>query len=145
MTDLIEKLERAEGPSRELFEEVFALCFPKPPSYTKAAQIKDFGDEYLAELSKAVVVWAESKARFNRMLDAEAWESAALTLVPEGCLFVLKTLWDADKTAGYAIIQHYAPTSTGGKRYDGETTGLAATPAIALCIATLRAKEADNG
>ena len=65
---------------------------------------------------------------------------AALSLVPSGCLFMARTLWDDGKTSGYAVIQHYEPTETQGLRYDGESVAIAATPALALTAAALRAR-----
>ena len=69
--------------------------------------------------------------RFMRMLDAEAYESAALTLVPEGwtCFHLFRVkgcrfVWEA-------VIGPELP----------DYRGQAATPALAICIAALRAGE----
>lgn len=144
LLDLAARCESAPGPDRELDAEIAASVryFPQNIGYvwkndlepnvpetgrvTCVTILGTFGPHYAAP-------------HFTASIDA------AMMLVPEGCLFVLKTLWDDDKTAGYAIIQHYAPTETGGKRYDGETTALAAPPALALTAAALRARAQIEG
>lgn len=120
MSDLIERLERADGPSRRLFAEVFKAIFP--PVLSK--------DSTVEECERADL----RAYRFFRMLDAEAWESAALMLVPGGWTGFVAVdadnetwLWPCNSimTRGFRIAHKIS--------------------AIALCIATLKAKDADNG
>ena len=129
--ELIEKLERAEGPSRELFEAAWV-----------AIHHEGYGPENERDTCRLC-------ERFNRMLDAEAWESAALTLVPEGW-----RPYSADMSVkGRTMFLIEGPKAQWSTDEDGEkcagndwySQGIAATPAIALCIAALKAKEADNG
>ena len=123
--ELIEKLERAEGPSRELFEEVFVVIRGRPFVWRH-----EDGDHE----STDPILW-----RFLRMLNAEAWESAALMLVPEG--------WTYEGRQGPSGFPHLWTLSTikcGDVRYT-TVMGRARFAAIALCIAALKAKEADNG
>lgn len=142
--ELIERLERAEAPSRELDAEIAALVHVD-------ADGLDF--EAFPEPSGKVTIYFPSKVkqayaahRYTASIDA------ALTLVPEG--------W---RIAGFAEYGHgmkwkgriycalvpsdlshlprtYAAHSAAAVRFDHP-----ATPAIALCIAALKAKEADNG
>ena len=102
--ELIEKLERAEGPSRELD-------------------------------------WAISDVLFGQRLDASippytASIDAALMLVPEGVLWSAEA-WDTNRV--------YPAHVRASAWVLGALRSYAATPAIALCITALRAKEADNG
>jgi hypothetical protein len=70
---------------------------------------------------------------FTRSLDA------ALTLVPEGYGFVVS---DADwKTARASVAWKNTPADFDAPYRDVR----AATPALALCIASLRAREQDDG
>lgn len=128
MTDLIARLEAATADQqRELLLEAFDELYPQ-------------------HLDTTV------RARFIIMLDAEAYESAALTLVPEG--------WQVDKLAqgwrcglwGCQLVPK--PSHKTLERFDrGETIGYRtadapnngrygiATPALAIVIAALRARE----
>lgn len=116
MTDLIERLERADGPSWELFQEAWLAVHH---------------DGYGLENERDTCRLCE---RFNRMLDAEAWTDAALMLVPDGWTGFVAVdadnetwLWSCNSAIkrGFRIAHKI--------------------PAIALCIATLKAKDADNG
>lgn len=129
--ELIEKLERADGPSRELDAEI-AQTLSLPWDYAA-----DWGPR-----GRDIQV----AHRYTASIDA------ALTLVPEGwriagfveyghgmkwkgriyCALVPSDLSHLPRT--------YAAHSAAAVRCDH-----AATPAIALCIAALKAKEADNG
>jgi hypothetical protein len=83
--------------------------------------------------------WITPKAcgRAIRMVDAEAYESAALTLVPDGWRWSLDwTQRPPYQDCGRADL--YAP-GRGIKPPDVQDV-YAATPAIALCIAALKAR-----
>lgn len=126
--ELIEKLERAEAPSRELDAEIAALVHVD-------ADGLDF--EAFPEPSGKVTIYFPSKVkqayaahRYTASIDA------ALTLVPEGALWSVEP-WDTNGV--YPAHVRASAWVLGAPR------GYAATPAIALCIAALRVKEADNG
>lgn len=72
--------------------------------------------------------------RFLKMLCAEAYESAAMSLVPEGLSGRLS--W----CAGAAAAEVYSP----GKLGAATGTVAAATPALALTAAALRALASDQ-
>lgn len=114
MDNLIEKLERADGDSKELYEGICKALLP--------------------QLGAS---WGE---KFLRMVYAGAFESAALTLVPEGvewgCGSESET-YDAEPFGGYhALVYFPAPRFKTIKAY-------ASTPALAMCIATLKARGAN--
>ena len=115
--ELIEKLERADGPSRELDASI-QRAFAGSPS-----------DHWFAD-HKGVWVSDDSAPRYTASIDA------ALTLVPEGALWSAEA-WDTNGV--YPAHVRASAWVLGAPR------GYAATPAIALCIAALKAKEADNG
>lgn len=101
-TELIERLEAAEGPSRELFEEAAIICG---------------------------IAGTETALRFGTLLMHDAWEQAALMLVPEGWALALAITPDRS-IAGLskAVGQRAKP--------EGESQ----TPALAICIAALKAQ-----
>ena len=74
--------------------------------------------------------WIERKAIFDTLLDAEAYESAALTLVPADWHLSLNGVNDS----WHATIND----TRFGKA--GFETGYAPTPALAIVIARLRAR-----
>ena len=114
--ELIERLEKASGPERELFEAAFFVCFGKVSKSDNDAMAR--------------WIW------YSRLLDAAAWTDAALTLVPD---YINRRWYIADSdsnSAGQAVASVYHPADI--------TKGLiprsaGAIPAIALCIAALRA------
>lgn len=123
MTDLIERLERADGPSRELDWAIHALIMPKHHRmhpYLVGVFIDD------GQLGKVY-----SCPRYTASIDA------AITLVPEGFRWAL----------GYNGIDSGHPVGTASvfSPAGAMFKGSGATPALALCVAALRAKEADNG
>lgn len=115
MTDLIERLEAAEGPCRELMIDVGLAVFGKDP---------DSGDEYTYPEG----AWFNSPwRRFGALIGVEAWEQAALVLVPEGWDYTLYS-------RGEASVHR----SKNGRRVFHDAK--AQTPALSICIATLKAR-----
>lgn len=77
--------------------------------------------------------WPTSKAaRFCTLIDAEAYESAALMMVPEGWGWSIHT---SDFPGAFI-----AEVELEGREHGARAT----TPALALACAALRAKEANN-
>lgn len=72
--------------------------------------------------------------RFHMMLDAEAYESAAMTLVPEGWTWTLNHL--ERSTSAHMLSPGPYPT---------KARAVAATPALALAAAALRARANEQG
>lgn len=106
---LIERLEGAEGPSRELDAEIEALF------------TDERGNRPLKFFFNQVQSGHRRPPRFSSSIDA------ALTLVPEGWEWRL----DND-TSGECAPYRFGM----GQNMDCE----AATPALAICIASLRAR-----
>lgn len=124
---LAERVEKAEGPSRELDAEIQVRVFEKP-GYR-------FPDRVL---NRRPADWHEAASRFR-------WDGggghcpwpaytasldAAMTLVPKGMVFSLST----EEPGPWAWV--------GPKRGEGSEKPaiMAATPALALVAAALRAK-----
>ncbi|EQB09737.1 hypothetical protein [Novosphingobium lindaniclasticum] len=77
------------------------------------------------------------------MLQYSASLDAAMTLVPAGCLHMTRTIWDAaGKPVGLARIDKYEGSGAAMMWADG-FDAVAATPALALCAAVLRARAAE--
>lgn len=126
--ELIERLERSAGPDRELANDVLFAC-----GWT--AHETSIGPS-------RHVVWESPDGHGfedGDQPDPTASIDAALTLVPEGCRWtVFHPAYDQgiyqDGKAGADI--HSPRSSGGGPRWKG----FGATPAIALCIAALKAR-----
>lgn len=68
---------------------------------------------------------------------------AAMSLVPEGCLFTARTVWNKMTPAGLGFISRYEKGEFNGHErlyWMDEHQAVAATPALALCAAALRAQ-----
>lgn len=114
---LAERCEAAREPSRRLDYDIFCACVP-------------MGERAYWEPDNR-------ENHFTASLDA------AMTLVPEGCLHMARTLWDDGKTCGQAMVSQYSDTPK-GKFWAVDHAGLGATPALALCAATLKALAAQE-
>lgn len=142
---LIERLEKATGPSRELDGLIGRSLETMPTATfeTKAPFPSLEGMYWVlgrkdSESGPHEERWSKNPPRYTASIDV------ALTLVPEGWRW--QTSNRAPKPqAGRAFIHNDQPISTGlgglcpNPKYEGHET-TAATPAIALCIAALRAR-----
>lgn len=114
MSDLITRLEAAEGPDRELDAEIFLQIDPDATDNGDGT----FDSPYFDQSH-------HHPRKYTASIDA------ALTLVPEGWI------WQLSPT--YAeVFELVDSTGFGGFCAD------APTPANALCIAALKAREASN-
>ena len=126
-SDLAARIEAAEaGEQRELLEEAWEECCRESLSFRRFACTTIPGGDG----------WTMT-GRFIRMIDAGAYESAALMLVPEGrdWSVAMHTLGDETRAAVARILR---PNGIG-------LNTAAPTPALALAAAALRAKENDRG
>ena len=119
MKELIERLERATGPDRELDVAIVYALYPDIGPY----QGQCIGDE--------PIFWHDPYRKrpapsFTSSIDA------ALTLVPEGHGWVLDYM-DPGEPDGAMVGAHAC---------DGATFDTPRPPALALCIAALKAREA---
>lgn len=112
---LIERLEAADGPDRELMGRAFIALNPTP---------RDSFDALKAHSAKGL--------RFKKMLDAEAYESAALALV-DLSNSTLSLSIGATNLALVTVMQDDPRTEP--PCFDGA----GATPALAIVIAALKA------
>ena len=125
---LIERIESAAGADqRELLIEAFEAIFPTPvsSSYDPVTQ-EWFGPAQ----------WHELADRFYAMLDAEAYESAALMLVPEGAFWCLGHEGDCEAPSEFKARLIVPKLGS----VDLRRQSIAATPALAICAAALKAR-----
>lgn len=121
MRDLIERLEKATGPDRDVDVAIWAALFADPRKYRRAS---DEGPRYSDWESNHSGKWEP----FYPILNAAPYTAsidAAMMLVPEG------STWEvgfSDNRVFWAGIDEH-PSYRG------------ATAAIALCIAALKARE----
>lgn len=89
----------------------------------------------------ATVLLGSVPDRMNRMLAAEAWESAAMMLVPNGYAWAFTNI----KGGGYERRDFSACSAALGDLSGNPIHANAATPALALASAALRARTGDDG
>lgn len=125
---IIEKLERAEGPSRELDSAIHYEVRREPDM--EGRQI--VGGSWRPDYGDSWGIWYEAPP-YTRSIDA------ALTLVPEGWQWTVSGRGTLPKT-----LSNQATLQRGEKPYyDSEEVDVsAATPTLALCIAALKARAA---
>lgn len=128
LDELIQRLEKATAPSRELD---LAIAFHAGRIHASVGQFSSCcwsagGDEVILTYpdGKQGAYDGKEVARYTASLDA------ALTLVPEEC-------WAEGTLSSPATIEVHNQTI-----YQALGEGRAATPALALCIAALKARKA---
>ena len=125
MNDLIKDLEQATGPSRELDDRIGTAI---------GLYIERLSDGTLLYQRKDHKMWPEVP-HYTASLDA------ALTLVPEGWAWFVQHI-GKPFTTGSARLWIPAQWTQGIPKE--QFVNEAATPALALCIAALRAREAQK-
>ena len=115
MTALAERLEAATGDGADLFWEAFRLTQASndPATFVRASQ------------------------RFGELIDAKAFESAAMLLIGDDVFFHVSRFSPAEGLAGSA---HVYPNRGLGDDYEAD----AATPAFALAAAAIRARASQE-
>ena len=136
---LASRVEAATAADREMGTRVIAAALAPANAFVEQSKINGAWCIYTADADGKNRSWQPPRGVRGVDRCPTASLDAAMSLVPSGCLFMVRTLWDDGKTSGYAVIQHYEPTETQGLRYDGESVAIAATPALALTAASLRA------
>lgn len=144
MDDLIKRLEAATGPDDELDAKIIASVVGGTAS---RSPINGRWCVYVGEdRSGRPRLWEPRDsfgAKLRRIwLDGygpTACIDAALTLVPDNCLTMARTLWHGAQTAGYAAVNLYTPSPN--RMFLNGCDGISATPALALCIAALKARK----
>jgi hypothetical protein len=98
----------------------------------------------LVPISPHHVGAAKGWTRFQRMLIVEAYESAAMTLVPEGWQGSRLHWWTGSKAVCELVETHLVDGQWVREiGWLGRATGEAETCALALCAASLRARNAE--
>ena len=132
MTELIDRLEAAEEGSRELDAEIFCAIGGTVKEVTEVG-----GHKHKRWIDADGVRWQSDATLFSLSLDA------ALTLMPEGWDGHGFIHWPGRKDGviinNAACTLHHNFSSGGGPR----VTSYAATRALAVCAAALRAREAE--
>lgn len=125
MTDLAklaDRIERAEGPSRELDAEIaLAAGWTERVHGNPSFKVRSCQDPTGKQYQHGLVAWAP---RYTASIDA------AMTLVPEPAEWTLSVVNDEP-----CLVTIPAPGTMGDAIHT-----LAATPALALCAAALRAR-----
>lgn len=131
---LAELCERAEGPDRKLGREVLLAC-----GWTKSQRGHFLGPLYQwhAPSPSRTTFDDDHFARY----DPTSSLDAAMTLVPEGWVLSFLSLNNARTTWTAMCWVTDAWTELG----EGAPSGEAATPALALCAAALKARASHTG
>ena len=129
MQDIIERLEKATGPDRELDRELgFAFCGWRVVDIA-GNQCIDQGDgEINADHPGGMYT------SFTESIDA------AMTLVVEGFRWVIESKEWSELRETYLVPVAYVESELPDRSKSFRAEG--ATPAIALCIAALKARQA---
>lgn len=140
LLELADRVEGLSGPDREIDAEIYAAvsvgkwgCYSARLSSKRGAVVRYY------ENGRHGVATAPA---YTRSIDD------AKSLVPEGSLFTARTLWDRDKVVGFASVSRYetaGPDDALRRYWMDEHQGNAATPALALCAASLRAIAGGEG
>ena len=123
---LLSRIETATADQQaDLLREAFTTVFgEEPPSEYKPRAWKTGEPDF----SPAWVAYINRRNRFRNFLDCGAYESAAISMLPEGADCTVS--WCHGKAEAVAFID--------------AITGDAATPALALIAAILKAKEQQH-
>jgi len=126
---LIEQIEAADAGSRELDAEIARVFEPERI--------------WLPVMSYGHGVYANANGSASMCPAYTTSLDAAMTLVPEG--WRLAAMAEHDPKDGKSIV-HLVRIGKGyGGQVDDRRWSNAATPALALCAAALRARAANNG
>jgi hypothetical protein len=136
LLELAERCEKATGPDREL-DAMLAVAVDFVAENSNPPSARSLHSDYGGSNS-----YADIGAHWPRLPRYTASLDAAMTLVPDGCLATVRQLWDGPERHGYAIVSTYSDDAEecDGKFHLDDYTGLAATPALALCAAALKAR-----
>lgn len=140
---LAERCEQATGPDRELDCAIRMAVYAPEGATMEQSPINGNWCIYSGTSFRTgkPALW-ESHLGRNQAFTASL--DAAMSLVPDGCLAMVKHLWDGPKRCGYAFVSQYTPDAEecDGKMWVADYTGCAETPALALCAASLRSRAA---
>lgn len=136
---LLELAERCEGASADEQREMLLLAFeaampmPRPTRIARQPDGAHWPGDGIGPYTSEFSAWSEMGRRFRKMLDALAFESAAMMLVPEGWNGFIRFSTENEAMAGI-----YDPADG---FWGDPSQSLGKTPALALTAASLRARE----
>ena len=135
--ELIARLEAATADDAGLMQEAWlAIYGPEPASGYGPRSDPPFCPKWEA--------YIKARCRFRNLLQAEAYESAALTLVPANALWGVKALWDQGPDANGGPKAYRGSVDVyevrDGLFWKDNYLSLAPTPALAIAIAALKAR-----
>ncbi|WP_030539576.1 hypothetical protein [Sphingobium sp. DC-2] len=128
---LADKLSEVKVESHDMFMSAFHLAFPAPSQIWEDEE----REEWTADYEK----WHQLGWTFANFLDASAYLNAAMLLVPEGWEWQADTLKIGAERDKHAWFRLHRPDY--GEQFEAE----AATPALALCAAAIRAIASQEG
>lgn len=144
LEQLAERVEALTGPDRLTDANIHYLIHPNDFDSDSDFEATDYCYARGGwTLNRADLNFLESVGvrRYTASLDA------ALSLVPVGCLFTARTVWDKMKPAGLGFVSRYEKGEFSGHErlyWMDEHQAVAATPALALTAACLRARAAQG-
>lgn len=127
-TNLIARLEAAEGPSRDLDAEIHLV--DETPEQNDKGFYKRFGAWLGRDQWIASAMINDNTPHYTASLDA------AVSLLPEGTQYCLGCLSDT-RVPVRGVSRYHAWVGS-------QDTVYAPTPALAFCIAALRARQASD-
>lgn len=119
LIELADSCEKATGPDR-LFDREMARALNVMPLHQRRGSLNMTWPDYTTSID------------------------AALTLVRDDCLHLVRTVWDGNERAGFASVSRYTTDEHCRKFWAGEHQATATTPTLALCAAALRALASEE-
>lgn len=132
ISTLADRVEAGTEPIAKLLAEAFKALHPKPQNIWANKARTEWTAEYDAY---HILSW-----QFSHLLEARGFIDAAMLLVPETCLVVLKHLWAKDgKREWYATANTYRDNM-----WVDSHDALNPSAALALAAASIRAHAAKE-
>lgn len=131
LSQLADRVEALEGPCRETDADIAVLV--SQDAFAKASRPEP-GDLF----NHIAGWWIDGNGQSHRSLAYTASLDSAMSLVPEGCAWQASRGMDEDRSAFACVIDAGDDPAI----EPVEHTSFAATPALALTAAALRAEEA---
>lgn len=141
MSDLIERIEGALGPDSQL-DCLIAVAASKEPTARVAYMA---GRRWYKKPGAGRIAFAGAfgnGAALGIIFQAHRYTTsidAAMMLVDPMWLAKVGELWDGDRKSGWARVALYTRVADGRTFWDADFDAVAATPALALCAASLKA------
>lgn len=138
LTALIERLEKADGPDRELDELIRCALLAEPGAYVEKSQFNGEWCIYKGE-------WAGRPKLYERprSVPRELWDGSLTASIDAAVALAERVLPGRSVMMGWRQASNTKPWARVGLWPDPDATG--ATPALALVTATLRALSAQEG